>query len=138
MRGAYDEVYVYTMGRDRETFILQHAVDAYAAQMATEDSKPIRVIFALIGLYLHVEKGFTGLQVQRVHMQLGRKKRRWPAVSLPPNRGTMTAVDVLASPEGAERDAAIDAWCRSVWTAYRESRATIIALLRECQDPSPD
>jgi hypothetical protein len=37
-RAAYDEVYVYTMGRPR--FILQHVVDAFAAQTATDDSKP--------------------------------------------------------------------------------------------------
>jgi hypothetical protein len=39
MRVAYDEVYVYTMGRPQ--FILQHVVDAFAAQTATERSKPI-------------------------------------------------------------------------------------------------
>jgi hypothetical protein len=57
-RGAYDELYVYTMGRPR--FILQHVVDAYAAQTATRDGKPITVVFALIGTYLHIEKQFSG------------------------------------------------------------------------------
>ena len=36
---AYDELYVYTMGRD--SFILQHVVDAQKAQTARESRKPI-------------------------------------------------------------------------------------------------
>ena len=133
MRKAYDEVYVYTMGRDGVSFTLQHVVDAFAAQTASADSKPIGVIFALVGLYLHVEKQYSGRQVQRVHMKLGQQKGQWPAVPLPRDRGSMTVIDVLAVPEGSERDLAIDSWCRSVWTAFRDSRHTIVDLLREYQ-----
>ena len=32
---------------------------------------------------------------------------------------------------GAERDAAIDRWCESVWAAYQENRETIVGLLRD-------
>lgn len=131
MRAAYDEVYVYTMGRPH--FVLQHVVDAFAAQTASDDSKPIGVVFALVGLYLHVEKQVPGRQVQQVHQQLGRRKRDWPLVRLPTDRGTMTVVDVLAAPPGPERDRAIDEWCQSVWTAFRDNRQTIIDLLREYQ-----
>jgi hypothetical protein len=129
MRVAYDELYIYTMSRGRESFILQHVVDAFCAQTATEDTKPVALIFALVGLYLRVEKQFSGLQVQKVHMQLGRQKKRWPAVSLPRERGTMTAIDVLAMPEGVPRDVAIDEWCRSVWAAFQDGRQTIVDLL---------
>jgi hypothetical protein len=41
----------------------------------------------------------------------------------------MTAIDVMASPEGPERDAAILAWASSVWTAYSATRDTVIGLL---------
>src|SRR5207245_9270566 len=75
-RAAYDEVYVYTMGRPG--FILQHVVDAFAVQTATDGSKPIAVVFGLVGLYLHVEKQFSGRQVQEAHIKLGRRKREWP------------------------------------------------------------
>jgi hypothetical protein len=129
VNAAYDDLYAYTMSRPR--FILQHVVDAFAAQTADEDTKSIRVVFALVGLYLHVEKQFDGHQVQRVHMQLGRRKREWPAMHLPGARGTISARDVLAAPAGAERDAAIEDWCRSVWAAFSENRQTVIALLRE-------
>jgi hypothetical protein len=131
MRDAYDELYVYTMGHGGTSFILQHVVDAFGAQTANADTKPLGLTFALVGLYLHVERQFTGRQVQRVHMQLGQRKRQWPAVSLPRDRGSITAVDVLATPPGPERDLAIDAWCRSVWGAFSDSHETIVDLLRE-------
>jgi hypothetical protein len=129
MRAAYDEVYVYTMGRPG--FILQHVVDAYGAQTATSDSKPIGIVFQLVGLYLHVEKHFSGRHVQNVHVQMGRRKRAWPTVDLPDDRGAMTVADVLAAAPGPERDAAIEAWCECVWAAFRASRHTIVDLLQE-------
>jgi hypothetical protein len=131
MRAAYDELYVYTMGRPG--FILQHVVDAFAVQTANRDAKPIAIVFGLVGLYLHVEKQFSGRQVQKTHMELGRRKRAWPSVYLPEDRGSMTVADVLAASEGPGRDMAIDDWCRSVWGAFGGSRQTIIALLREFQ-----
>lgn len=131
MRAAYDEVYLYTMGRPG--FILQHVVDAFAVQRVNDDSKPIGLVFGLVGLYLHVEKQFSGREVQRVHMELGRRKRGWPRVYVPEDRGSMTVADVLAASAGPERDAAIDNWCRSVWTAFGANREAIIALLREYQ-----
>lgn len=73
MRAAYDQVYAYTMGRPG--FILEHVVDAFAVQTAKDLSRPIGIVFGLVGLYLHVEKQFSGRQVQRVHMELGRRKR---------------------------------------------------------------
>jgi Family of unknown function (DUF5946) len=129
-RTAHDELYVYTMGRPG--FILQHVVDAYAAQTATLSTKPMGLVFALVGLYLHVERGFSGDQVQRVHMRLAKARRNYPPLTLPASRGAITPVDVLASPAGVERDAAIDRWCASVWEAFRESRQTIVAFLRDC------
>ncbi len=111
LRAAYDEVYVYTMGHPG--FILQHVVDAFAVQTANHDSKPIGVMFGLVGLYLHVEKQFSGRQVQEAHMKLGRRKREWPSVYLPEDRGSMTVADVLAACPGPQRDLASDDWCRS-------------------------
>jgi hypothetical protein len=129
MSAAYDEVYAHTMGRPR--FILQHVVDAFAVQTANGDSKPIGVVFGLVGLYLHVEKQFSGRQVQKAHAKLGGRKREWPRVYLPEDRGAVTVADVLLAPEGAERDMEIENWCRSVWSAFADNRQTVIALLRE-------
>jgi len=129
-RTAYEEVYLYTMGRPG--FILQHVVDAYAVQTATNDTKPIAIVFGLVGLYLRVEKQYSGRQVQLVHMELGRKKRDLPAIAIPENRGAITVADVRATPEGPARDKAIDDWCRAVWSVFAGSnRQTIIGLLSE-------
>jgi hypothetical protein len=130
-RAAYDEVYAYTMGRPG--FILQHVVDAFAVQCATPDTKTISIVFGLVGLYLHVEGQLSGLQVQEVHMKLARRKRDWPQMDLPDNRGRITVFDVLEEPAGPERDKAIDNWCRSVWAAFSHNRPTVISLLKECQ-----
>jgi hypothetical protein len=131
MRAAYDEVYAYTMGRPG--FILQHVVDAFAVQTANDNSKPIGVVFGLVGLYLHVERQFSGREVQKAHMVLGRRKREWPRVYLPEDRGSMTVADVVAVAAGPERDMAIDDWCRSLWSAFGGNRQTIVAFLREYQ-----
>lgn len=128
---AYDELQCYTLAHRDPAFIHQHVVDAWAAQHADKQTKPIALAFALFGLYLHVEKGLSGRHVQRAHMAFARQKRTWPAFVLPHERGAITAVRVMAAAAGPERDAAIDAWCASVWAAFRESHAQIVELLEQ-------
>jgi len=129
--GAYNELAAYTLAHGDAAFIHQHVVDAFAAQHATEDSKPIGVAFALIGLYLHLERSRTGKEVQQAHMRLGRRRRQWPAFELPLTRGEMTIHDVVAVAPGPERDRAIDDWCASVWEAWSGSHERVVALLDE-------
>ncbi len=126
---AYDEVQCYTLARGDPAFIHQHVVDAWAAQHADERTKPIALTFALVGLYLRVGRRFSGRQVQRAHMTLARQKRSWPSFALPPERGSITASQVVAAPAGPERDQAIDAWCASVWDAFRDSHQAVAELL---------
>ena len=127
---AYHALSAYTLTHGDASFIHQHVVDAWAAQTAHAQSKPIGVCFALVGLYLHVERGFTGRQVQRAHMQLAGNPEPWPVGSLPDDRGTITAIHVLAEPEGDARDTMIHRWCESVWAAYADSRQPVVELLR--------
>ena len=54
-QGAYEELQYYTLGHGDHTFIHQHAVDAWAAQHADHNTKPITLAFALVGLYLSGE-----------------------------------------------------------------------------------
>ena len=128
---ALDALAAYTLTHGDIAFIHQHVVDASAAQHATTDTKPIAIAFALIGLYLHVERGLSGRQVQRAHIMLAKRSRLWPTFPLPEHRGTVTALDVMAAPAGPERDHAIDAWCESVWDAYREVAPAVVMLARE-------
>jgi hypothetical protein len=78
-----------------------------------------------------VEKQLSGRQVQRVHRDLARHKHSWPTFALPARRGAMTVLDVVAAPEGPERDRAILAWCSSVWETFRASHQTVIDVLRQ-------
>lgn len=126
----YHELCAYTLTRGDATFIHQHVVDAWAAQQATANSKPIGVFFALMGLYLHVEHGWTGKAVQLAHMQLAKRPEAWPVGPLPEARGTLTPTDVLAAAPGAARDAEISRWAASVWAEFSAHRAIIDELLK--------
>ena len=126
----YHELSYYTLAHQDPSFIHQHIVDAYTAQHANESTKPIAVVFALIGLYLHVEKNFTGRQVQRFHMRLAKVRRRWVSPPLPKERGAITLRHILEAPGGPSRDALIDRWCTSVWGAWNESHCHIASLAK--------
>jgi hypothetical protein len=128
---AYDELCCYTLTHHDPSFIHQHVVDAFSAQHADEQTKPIKLTFALVGLYLHVERQFSGRQVQRAHMTMAQRKRVWPPFAIPTDRASLTAADVLAAPAGAERDEAIHAWCASVWESYRGCRESVAELVQE-------
>lgn len=127
----YNELAYYTLSHGDPYFIHQNVVDAFTAQHADEQTKPIAVVFALIGLCLSVEKNFTGRQVQQMHMRLARNRKQWPRLPLPGERGHITASEVLAAPSGKERDQMIHAWCASVWQAWEASRPQIVGLLKE-------
>jgi hypothetical protein len=128
-----DDLFAYTLTRGDAAFVHQHALDAWVAQTATPETPPQRLVFALVGLCLHVEQGRTGRDVQQAHARLARRGTpsgpSWPAVTLPESRGDVTVSDVLAAPAGDARDAAIRAWCVSVWQAYAASQPAIVAWL---------
>lgn len=130
-RDAFHELCAWTLNLGDAAFVHQHVVDADMAQTATQHTKPIGLTFALVGLYLHLERGFSGREVQRVHMRLARKREDWPRFPLPPDRGRLSAVDVLAAPPGSDRVRAIDAWCESVWASYQATHDLVAGLLRE-------
>jgi len=124
------ELSYYTLAHGDPAFIHQHIVDAFAAQHATPDSKPIQIVFALIGLYLHLECGFSGRQVQRAHMHLGTPRRNWTMPRLPEGRGAIRVQAVLNVPPGPGRDHMIEAWCASVWEAYSAVHNEIAEIAR--------
>ncbi|UXE65902.1 MAG: hypothetical protein KA713_15740 [Chryseotalea sp. WA131a] len=127
----FHELSFYTLAHpDTVYFIHQHAVDAFAAQTADENTKPIKLTFGLIGLYLFLEKGYTGKQLQNSHVKLSQNKKVWPSVGLPKYRRTITITDVLKAEEGVPRDLMIKKWCESVWVAYENSHAAIATLAK--------
>jgi hypothetical protein len=132
---AYNEICCDTLSRGGGEFIHQHVVDAFAAQDASPGDQPIRLAFALVGLYLHNEHGFTGREVQLAHMQLARNKQPWPTFELPIDRGRIDALAVLAAPAD-QRDQMIHDWTASVWKAFADQRDKIEQLLQSNGIPS--
>jgi len=129
LQEKFYELSYYTLAHPDPAFIHQHIVDAFTAQTADEHMKPIGITFSLIGLYLYLEKNYTGKQVQLAHMALARHKRDWPKFDLPESRGEIGVADVLSEPAGPERDAKIRDWCASVWQAYSASHQQVLDLL---------
>lgn len=127
---AYDELASYTLAHQDGTFIHQHIVDAFAAQTADGKTKPVTITFALVGLYLYVEKHLTGKQVQRVHMVLAKHRKRWLTFPIPKTKASVTINDVLKAPPGSERDRAIRVWCESVWDAWKPAQDEIRSLVK--------
>lgn len=113
----YGELSVYTLARGRE-FLHQHAVDAYQTQHAVRSASGIGIAFSLIGLCMAVERGASGLQVQRAHMLLGKTKREWPAFELPQKPAPLTVRDVLNAEPGDSRDALLMKWAAAVWESW--------------------
>lgn len=123
-----DELYAYTLLRDRSEFIHQYAVDAYAAQHIRKDTKPIVLAAALIGLFLFVERGYTGRQVQLEHMKLGNKMKTWQLFEAPKKSATLTVMEALSAPAGPERDDQIKQWARAVWAMWHERHVEVETL----------
>jgi hypothetical protein len=128
-REKYHELAYYTLSLRDPPFIHQHVVDAFAAQQADKNTKPITLTFALVGLYLHLEKKYSGREVQRAHMRLAKQKKQWPKFDLPEQRGAITVADVLAAKAGSERVKMIDAWCAAVWEVYGQSHQKVADLV---------
>jgi hypothetical protein len=128
----FNELTFYTLSHGDPRFIHQHVVDAYAAQHADEQTKPIGVVFALVGLYLFLEKGFNGRLVQQMHLRLSRRRKQWPRLPLPTGpRGAVSVSAVIAAQPGPARDEMVRAWCASVWQAWQASRPQIRKLLKQ-------
>ncbi len=120
----FEELSFYTLSHsDSDYFIHQLIVDAFTAQTADKDSKKISLVFSLIGLYLLIEKKYTGKQIQQAHIALSNFKNYIPEIKLPENRGEFTISDVLNNE--LNRDEMIKKWCFSVWYAYKSSKEEI-------------
>jgi Family of unknown function (DUF5946) len=130
-KDKFYELSYYTLEHpDKVYFIHQHIVDAYQAQTANENTKPIAITFALAGLYLYLEKNYTGRQVQLAHVKMSTNKKVWPKFELPNQRGAITISDVLMAAAGQERDLMIKECCAAVWLAFKNSREEIASLIQ--------
>ena len=130
----FGELSAYTLTHGDPRFIHQHAVDTWQLQHALPSKSNIGIAFSLIGLYLALEKGYTGRQVQLAHMELGLTKRNWGDFEIPSTRAALTVADVLLADGGAARDAMLMQWAGSVWANWKHAHAwtadTCARLLR--------
>ncbi|MEJ2649261.1 MAG: DUF5946 family protein [Sedimentisphaerales bacterium] len=127
---VYNDLICYTLSLGDKEFIHQHVVDAYAAQRADMKTKPVTITFALVGLYLYLQKNYNGRHVQLAHVEMAKRKRQWPIFCLPEYRGNITAADVLNAEPGAEREEMIRKWCLSVWDAYKQNHEVVANLVK--------
>ena len=114
----YNELAYYTLSLSDAYFIHQLIVDAYGAQHTGPQTKPVTTVFALVGLQLAIEKGYTGRQVQRAHMILAPKRKDWPRLDIPDQTATITVQDVLLVDAGEQRTRRIHDWTESVWQRW--------------------
>lgn len=124
----YNQLAYYTLSHKGKDFIHQHLVDAYTIQTANENTKPIAIIYALAGIYLHVEKNYTGKEVQLAHMEMSKKSKQFPKITLPENRGTINISDIIKIDKPEEKDQAIHKWCASIWESISSQHKEIIEL----------
>ena len=120
-----NELSYYTLAHGDPKFIHQHLVDAYAAQHVRQSKSTIGAAFALAGLYLAVERNFTGRQVQKMHMLMARTSKQWPRPDPPEDVGPLTVADILAVEPGPGRDAKLLQWCASVWGAWSSEHGRV-------------
>ncbi len=118
------KVSYYSLSLQDEYFIHQLVVDAYAAQHTKSSNRPITIFFPLVGLYLVNERGFSGKQVQNVHVTFAKKWREWPLFEAPRGKASLTVSDVLHAPL-YKRPEMIKKWVAAVWDIWKPQHEKI-------------
>jgi hypothetical protein len=128
---GYESQHLLELGRWHQLL-----VDTYAAQHATERSPRIGVGFALIGLHLALDLGWSGLDVRDAHQRLANAYRDWPPFEAPGTRGALTVVDLALASSPADHVERLHAWAASVWDAWRPSHGAVRELVSARLDAS--
>jgi hypothetical protein len=89
------------------------------------------VVFGLIGLYLALEKGYTGKQVQLAHMRIAGTRKVWPHQVPPGQQADLTVMDVLQAGTDEEKDAMIRKWMAAVWVSWADRHGWVRATTDE-------
>jgi hypothetical protein len=131
----YYELSCWTLTRQDSRFIHQHAVDAYEAQHAGGTTLPITAVFGLIGLYLSLEKGYTGRQVQLAHMKIASRRKEWPWLEAPARRAERTVMDVLGAETDEEKEKMLMEWAASVWSIWQDRHPLVREITEKALFP---
>jgi hypothetical protein len=133
---TYYELTYWTLTQQDSRFIHQHAVDAYEAQHAGGKTRPVTAVFGLIGLYLALEKGYTGRQVQLAHMKIASLMKDWPRLEPPARKAELTVMDVLMAESDAEKEKMLMKWAASVWGIWEHRHLWIREMTEKMLSPS--
>lgn len=128
-RQLYDELTAFTQTGGDNDFIHQTAFDSYTAQHLGPKLKPIGGAFALIGLYMAFERGYTGRQVQLAHMALGNTRRDWPRFVSPQGQTVLTVADVVRGLSQENYRQRINAWGKAVWDWWKPEHERVAELI---------
>jgi hypothetical protein len=113
------------------SFKHQIAIDCYGAQHIGGPSKPVTAVYALVGLCLHVERGFSGRQIQAAHMLLARTRSNWPTLSAPATHYRVTVDMVVAAGCASSRAQQLEAWAVCTWEAWRNEQQWVRNIIRD-------
>lgn len=124
----YHELSIYTLQLRDPEFTHQLIVDAYAAQHSSRQMPHITVTFALIGLYLVCNHGYTGKQAQRAHMILAHKTKSWPQFLPDDRKAELTVVDVIDCSDNMKKEM-IMKWAKAVWDSWKPEHQRVAQLV---------
>ena len=112
---AFGMLHPETLGRWHQT-----CVDAYAAQHTGPRMKPITLCFALNGLFLVIERRWSGIAAREAHAHLAKTvpHQSWPRLRKPDDVGSVTVLDVVLAADPEDQAVAIEKWGTSVWEAW--------------------
>lgn len=96
----------------------QLTVDAYGAQHTGPMVPAIGTAFALIGLHLTLDIGWSGNAVRAAHQYLAAQPHEWPEFATPQTRAGLTIADVAGSQTPQEHASRVRAWAASVWESW--------------------
>ena len=108
----------------------QTCVDAYAAQHVGPRMRPMTVCFALNGLYLVLERGWSGIEARAAHGHLARivPREDWRFFEPPDEGGPLTVLDVALASDPETQAVGVEAWGRSVWATWRHVHDEVRAM----------
>ena len=121
---AHEAAHLVVLGRHHQLM-----VDAYAAQHAGGSAARIGVAFALIGLRLSLDEGWSGDEVRDAHQYLGANFKAWPEFGPPAERTWMTVYDVALATSPDDHARLVRRWAAEVWAAWEQVRENVVALL---------
>jgi hypothetical protein len=123
---GYEHLHLARVGRWHQLL-----VDTYAAQHAGDPTTRIATAFALIGLYLTLEHGWSGIEVRDAHQLLAGRYRDWPGFEAPRAPASITVQDLVLTGSPDEYVEVLHRWAQAVWASWEDQHDRVAALINE-------